>query len=402
LFLSFIVLFFFLPNFYVYAKELTLSIGLSTEYNDNIYGGEIKEDDIINRITPGIVLHMPKYHKELTLSYQANFEFFVENSIENTVTHNFNGEASYQATEHLTFKLTENYIKSRSLSEIDIYGIRRARISYWQNRLNPSINWQFAERNSFGLSYQYNILHFSGDYQNSEEHSVNLNFNYGLTERGILNLGYIYTYGDLYQQWGILNGHLINIGYNWLLSSYTTITLTGGYSLREYSLAPDYEIYQIGLGIEKKLTPRFLTALQGGYFFYYPELGEDSKGFSGNILLTYIYERSQLNLKAERGYNEVFFTVLNLGFSTYWQVSLDFRHTFTPHWSGNMGGSYRESKYQYFSIKDKYWSTYVSLDWTPRRWFHGQINYQHEDLDTTGFYGNYDINRVILSIRLIY
>ena len=399
---SFILIFF---NFNIRAQELTLNIDISSEYNDNIYGREMKEDDVINRISPGIMLRIPHYHKELILDYHAGFEFYVKNSNENTVTHTFNGEANYQPTEHFILRLSESYTRSHSLAEIDIYGIRRERIPYWQNRLNPSFSYQFGERNTFELGYEYNILRYTEvgyERENSDEHSVILNLNYGLTKRGSLILGYTYTYGEFLYYWGILRGHLINIGYNWSLSPHTVIMLTGNYAQRHYSLATDYKIYQILLGIEKSITPRVSTTLQGGYFLYHPTTGTDSKGFSGSALITYSYEHSQLRLVAEKGYREMLFTVLNLGFSTYWQVSLDFRHTFTPYWSVNMGGSYRESKYQYFLIKDKYWSTYVSLDWTPRRWFHGQINYQHENLDTTGFYENYDINRIMLSFRLIY
>ena len=378
---------------------------ISSEYNDNIYGRKMKEEDVINRISPGITLKMPAYHKELMLNYQAGFEFYVKNSHENTVTHNLSGEANYQPTERLTLKLTEAYVRSRNLYQVDIYGIRRERIPYWQNRLNPQLNYQFGERDNLLLGYQYNIFRYTEtgyETENSDEHTFNMSLNHGLTKTGLLNLNYIYTYGKFPYYWGKLKGHTINIGYNWLLSPHTTIMTIGTYERRHYSLVFDYETYQILFGIERQFSQRLSATLQGGYFIYHPEIGENIKGFSGNATVSYNYEYSQLTFRAEKGYTEMLFTVLNLGFNTYWQLSLDLTHTFTPHWSGQVGGSYRRSKYPYLSAKDRYWTGYIGIDWSPIKWCRGRLEYRHEDLNSTGFYESYNINRIMLSFHFVY
>jgi len=385
--------------------KLSPSLDLSTEYNDNIYWMREKESDIINRISPAISLSIPGYHKELTLGYGASFEFFVKNTDENTVTHRVNGEASYKATERLNLKLADTYVRSKSLSEIELYGLRRRRESYWQNSLTPSLDYTFGPNRVLSLGYRYTKSQFETyAYENSTEHSSNIGLTYGLNPHNILTLNYMFTHGQFAYYWGNLNRHLFELGYEYIISPRTSIIAGTSYSRSGYTEigAIDYQIYNVFLGLTRVIRPYLNLSARGGYFIQDPEMGNNSSGFSGNFAINYSRGKTRLGISGEKGYTEVFFTTENLGFSTYWRILANASRDIFRHWRIEVLGSYTKNHYIYTQREDRFWATGANISYSPVKWFRGMFSYEHTRLDTTWLYEGYSVNRVILSLYFVY
>jgi len=385
--------------------KLSPSLDLSTEYNDNIYWMREKESDIINRISPAISLSIPGYHKELTLGYGASFEFFVKNTDENTVTHRVNGEASYKATERLNLKLADTYVRSKTLSEIELYGLRRRRESYWQNSLTPSLDYTFGPNRILSLGYRYTKSQFETyAYENSTEHSSNIGLTYGLNLHNILTLNYMFTHGQFAYYWGNLNRHLFELGYEYIISPRTSIIAGTSYSRSGYTEigAIDYQIYNVFLGLTRVIRPYLNLSARGGYFIQDPEMGNNSSGFSGNFAINYSRGKTRLGISGEKGYTEVFFTTENLGFSTYWRILANASRDIFRHWRIEVLGSYTKNHYIYTQREDKFWATGANISYSPVKWFRGMLSYEHTRLDTTWLYEGYSVNRVILSLYFVY
>ena len=385
--------------------RLSPSLDLSTEYNDNIYWMREKESDIINRIGPAISLSIPGYHKELTLGYSAGFEFFVKNTDENTVTHRVNGEASYRATERLNLKLADTYVRSKSLSEIELYGLRRRRESYWQNSLTPSLDYTFGPNRVLSLGYRYIKSQFETyAYENSTEHSGNIGLRYGLNPHNILTLNYMFTHGQFAYYWGNLNRHLFELGYEYIISPRTSIIAGTSYIRSDYTgiWTIDYQIYSAFLGLTRVITPYLNLSAKGGYFIQDPEVGNSSSGFLGDFAINYSRGRTRLGLSGEKGYTEVLFTTENLGFSTYWRILANASRDIFRHWRIEVLGSYTKNHYTYAHREDRFWTTGANISYSPVKWFRGMLSYEHTRLDTTWLYEGYSVNRVILSLYFVY
>jgi len=385
--------------------KLSPSLDLSTEYNDNIYWTREKESDIINRISPAISLSIPGYHKELTLSYGAGFEFFVKNTTENTVTHRVNGEASYRATERLNLKLADTYIRSKTLSEIELYGLRRRRESYWQNSLTPSLDYTFGPDRVLSLGYRYIKSQFETyAYENSTEHSGTIGLKYGLNPHNMLTLNYMFTHGQFSYYWGKLNRHLFELGYEYIISPRTSIIAGTSYIRSSYTEigAIDYQIYGVFLGLTRVITPYLNLSARGGYFIQDPEMDNGSSGFLGDFAINYSRGKTRLSLSGEKGYTEVFFTTENLGFSTYWRILANASRDILRHWRLELLGSYTKNHYVYAHREDRFWTTGANISYSPVKWFRGMLSYEHTRLDTTYLYEGYSVNRVILSLYFVY
>jgi len=385
--------------------KLSPSLDLSTEYNDNIYWMREKESDIINRISPAISLSIPGYHKELTLGYGAGFEFFVKNTTENTVTHRVNGEASYRATERLNLKLADTYIRSKTLSEIELYGLRRRRESYWQNSLTPSLDYTFGPDRVLSLGYRYIKSQFETyAYENSTEHSGTIGLRYGLNPHNMLTLNYMFTHGQFSYYWGKLNRHLFELGYEYIISPRTSIIAGTSYIRSSYTEigAIDYQIYGVFLGLTRVITPYLNLSARGGYFIQDPEMDNGSSGFLGDFAINYSRGKTRLSLSGEKGYTEVFFTTENLGFSTYWRILANASRDILRHWRLELLGSYTKNHYVYAHREDRFWTTGANISYSPVKWFRGMLSYEHTRLDTTYLYEGYSVNRVILSLYFVY
>jgi len=388
------------------AKPPSVStfLDLTSEYNDNIYWSySSKKEDWINRIRPGISIHIPGYHKELKLNYMAGFEFFANHSEENTITHNANASASFQPTERLDLEITDFYSRSRNLAEVDIYGVGRRRETYWQNTVSPSLKYTFGPNRVFSCAYRYNIMHFSHfKTQNSIEHTATTGVFYGINNQNNLSLNYTFTHGEFESVWGNLNGHVISLVYEYLFSTHTRIYLTGSYSLRHYTASTDYKIYEGKVGINHAFSPQLSGKIDGGYFLQDPEIGSQSGGFTGSASLTYRYKRSQLNILAEKGYSEAYFTTVNLGYTTYWLVSINFSHQLTPVLNISINGSYNKNKFKFTNRAYKYWTGSVNLNYTPVKWFTAYLTYERTTLDADISVEGYTVNRVILGLHFVY
>lgn len=393
------------------GMEIIPSLTYTAEYNDNIFYDEEneKEEDVINRVNPGLALLIPGTRSELELAYTAGFEFFSHNSDLFNVQHMAMGRLRIQPIEHLKFTLNDSFLRGEDVGDIDIYGLSRERERYWANNLTPSLEYTFGPDRVLSLNYVNEIIDYdSPDLSDTWVDNVNPVLTYGIGH-SIFTLDYTYTHGDFEADWGDLDGHVAGLGYEYHINPRTSIFANSHFSLRNYTGAEaiDYRIYEILVGLRRQLFQHLSVSAQGGYLFFdpfYPEVAKESGGFIGNVTVTYeVLERTLFHFIAKKGYEELFAAIENLGYANSWEVTGILSHTLHRFWLIELTGSYKGRDYEHILRKDRFWNAGGTLAFEPVDWFSAELSYDHIAFDTTASDVNdYVSNRVMLILQLRY
>jgi hypothetical protein len=388
------------------GMEVVPSITSVTEYNDNLYYvAEDKSSDVINRVEPGLAIHIPGTRSELNLAYTAGFEFFAMHPELNDVTHMATGMVRIQPVEHLIFTCDDTFSRAKDLALIDLLGLRRQREWFWENTVTPSLAYTFGPDRMLKLSYTNSII----DYDNPvladrTDNTVDGVLTYRIGRRSIVTLGYTYIHADYETDMGELNGHAVMLGYEYQLNPRTNILANSHVAFRNYT-GPggvDYNVYDFLLGFRRSLTANLSIEAQGGYFRYNPYEMEALDNVVGIFKVTYRLERTTFTLSADKGYEEILAAIENPGYTKSWGVTASLSHTLHRFWSVELTGDYRHRDYEFEPRVDKFWTAGGALVFEPVHWFRGELRYEHTSLDSTVISYSYNVNQVMLTLQLKY
>jgi hypothetical protein len=386
--------------------EITPSITSVTEYNDNIlYTAVDQVADEINRIEPGLAIHVPGTRSELNLAYTAGFEFFAMHPEFNDITHTATGRVRIQPVEHLIFTCDDTFYRAKDLAQLDLLGLRRQREWYWANTVQPSLEYIFGPDRSLKLNYSNNILDFDNPaIFDSSENKVNGVLTYRITRRGIVTFDYTYTHGEFGSIFDQLDGHDVLLGYEYQLNPRTSILADSRFLLRNFTgpQNTDYIAYNFLLGFRRDLMANLSIEAQGGYLRFDPRAMKAIDNFVGIIKVTYKLEGTTFILSADKGYEEIFAAIEELGYATSWGVNGSLSHTLHRFWRVELTGQYRHRDYEFEPRVDSFWTAGGALVFEPVKWFTAEVRYAHTSLASTVTADNYKVNSVMLTLQFRY
>lgn len=388
--------------------EITPSITSTTEYSDNVfYDDEDVVKDVINRISPGLAIRVPGTRSEFEFAYTAGFEFFAENPDWNDVTHEATGRIRIQPLQYIIFTLDDSFVRGSDPTLIDIFGLRRVREKFSSNSLRPSLEYTFGPDRVLSLNYTNEMIEYDRStlLLDSREDTVNPVLTYRIGRSSLVTLDYTYTHGDFETAFDELDGNAVVLGYEYSLTPRTSILADGHFLLRNFTgpMVVDYKIYAFLLGLRRELTPHLTIEAQGGYLRYEPDEMDEEDNFTG--IFTVIYESGRMrgSVSAERGYQEIFAAIENLGYASSWRVTGSFEYTLHRFWSIELTGSYNDRDFSYQPREDRYWTAGGTLSFEPVEWFEAEVRYEHEVLDVLrAVEPGYKVNRVMLTLQLRY
>jgi opacity protein-like surface antigen len=141
---------------------LTPSIGVSLEYDDNIFrNNDNKESDLITGFSPGIALFINQPRYQIRASYGFTAEVYADHSELNEAfaQQSLSAEGLYLLDPGLTLSLSNRFLYStrgRDLGgEEDLQ--RTSRRPVLTNRLEPALSWQIRPLTSLQLSGSWTI-----------------------------------------------------------------------------------------------------------------------------------------------------------------------------------------------------------------------------------------------------
>ncbi|MFC1829419.1 hypothetical protein ACFL0O_07405 [Thermodesulfobacteriota bacterium] len=186
------------------APKVTIKpmITVVGRYDSNFYRTENNEREVYSYvIRPGIQVSAATAKTAISFSYKLSAYFYDEKgavplglqpaSEEDYVGHWASLDASYKATRRLTVGLKDSFYYTRRSDRFDDFYDDADRRKHYTNRLSPQLYYDFENRFSAGLRYQWQVVDYEDtDAGDAEEHRMAFDLLYNPSRTSTLTLNY--------------------------------------------------------------------------------------------------------------------------------------------------------------------------------------------------------------------
>jgi hypothetical protein len=393
-----------------YQVELTPSVSLDTQYDDNIYLENANEEsDWITSFSPGIFLNIYSQKNSFSLNYSSSIVRYKERDDNDTVRHSASIIFNQSLSQNLEFMISDTYLKSEEPLETteNIIGVRRTRYPYQRNNGDVSMRYSFGPSNLFEIGYSHSLLENEDITINDGiEENPYANYLYWFNSKHGLELNAGYTKADFSRDDNLppeddYSGLTQGIGYRYRYNPNSTLFIHYDYTDRNFKgSAIDYKVYEGVLGLEKKISQDLSYNVSAGYFIRKNDLDENDNGFNADISLTKTINRGSFNFSGSSGWDEAYLEAENRGFTKYQSITSSFNYQVTENLSNNISVSYRQDKDETeISRKSKTLSTWYGWSWAFLKDYSMSLDYtctvRDDDIDTD----DYLVNQVMFSLK---
>jgi len=414
---------------------------VTERYSDNIFlTNNDKKSDFITTPTVGFTAEVPGQTTGLSLSYDAGYNFYADESSNDGWQHNallnfFNNFSRETRLElNNAFLYTKDPLSNRDVVNAEgnvvapgDYSSRQGLNTYYRNYSTARITHQFGPENSTYAQFVYGFLNNdSNEYQDSQEISPSVGMTYwwspwsgiqldGSYLRGLYdNSGNQVTGGqedDFNQVAGTvrLNQRIRqNFG---IFEQYQQI-------YRDYDgnqgqaqagdggqLNQDYLVYAPSVGVFYQFDPTLTTSLGVGYYYQQIQNDNDQQGVfpTAEINKLWDYQRWSIRTRGTAGLGSQDFSAQNQGFTRYGQGDIIGRYNFTRQLYGEASFLYRYSDYinSENDEVDHYLRPQVLLGYEVFRWMNVSLSYSYNKyIATNNSVDDYEENSVLFTLTL--
>ncbi len=356
--------------------------GVEEEYNDNIYLTDTgEEEDWITTVSAGVELkpQLNSQH-ELTLAYLAAFQYFSDNTKENSENHKTDADLKLTFNDwHINFNNMFNYYVDQLRRE------DTNRIPRTQDHAGAKVT-RMSNKMDLSLAYTYRLEEYRTD------DSIGSYFGQAL------------TYSDLER-----DEQEIELEAALKFWPKTSFLLSGVYGTLEYQTGkkPDSEFFEILTGLRGQPTEKCTLEAKIGYRGSdYDDPADDFESlvFRGNLTENFT-ERDSLRFDFVRTAEDT-----NYQNNAYYEnsfINARYRHGFTDRIAGYIDASYQINYYPTETTEgsetlhrdDDFWSAGTSLSYDLTKWVAFEIKYLFRTRDSN--VPNYDYNNNRISIGVI-
>ncbi|MBW2020611.1 MAG: outer membrane beta-barrel protein [Deltaproteobacteria bacterium] len=362
--LPLLLLFLFFPvSFTAAESDITLSLDAQERFSDNFYRSETEKIKVYTTIIkPGITTRAWTDRSSVLFAYSPTFNYYsddsdmVDVSKDDFVGHELAFMAETTLFERLKLNLTDRFQETREPGAYDVLRESAAdRERYRINQVSPFMTYDFAEKFTVILGYQYEVYNYE-DSENSYEHRGYFTLRYHLDDRNSLEVEE--------QYWG-----------------------------RRYPTNPDYDSSQTKLIFRRELSDFLKCEIGGGYHNRTFESGragvQDFDGFVYRLALTGESDVSRLFLSYRRNLND--FSKGTAYFDAH-RVTVNVEHTFLEKLMCSLGGYYQKNDYETTTgttaagttelREDEIWDGSVGIKYRMADWLSAGIYYAYSDRDS--------------------
>lgn len=411
---------FFLTTSITFAYQFTFtpSISVSQEYTDNYFlTKHNKEHEYITTISPGFTAQILGKNSGAELSYVPEYAMYDKYDENNTWRHNVDFSAWSEIAKNTRIELTDSFLYTEDpLIDSDIATlltedpdalidstIRRGRDPYYRNTADINLIHQFGRDDSFNLGYRYSFLENDDpDLEDDKSHNPYMGVTFWFGPEWGFEIRGDYTRSendesDDSDEW---------YGSARLIKRFTR-HLEGFVQYDHRALnydgtTEDYQVYNPSAGFDYTISDDISLSFGMGYSYLNREETDNDSIMSGNLSLTKTFIRGSINIIGSGGYEESSFGAESLGNTEFYQLGGSATYQFTRYFSGNIFGSYRNSKYidEDPEREDKITIAGLGMTMQAFEWMSLGLDYAYHTVDSTLDEDDYDENRVILRITL--
>ncbi len=388
--------------------ELTPSLSITEEYDDNIYLSNTNEiSDYTTMVSPGLSFSLLSQYTQLELEYAPTFVWYSEESEDSTVRHSGTFTFGHDLSEHLRFDLSDTYVKSDDPQEETeaVVGARDTRNTYQRNTGDVSLRYLFGPENSLVLGYRDERLRNEDD---SEDDGTIKNPNativYNINRWHRLEISYGYRTAHFWTDDGTAaeddyDGNEPRIVYRYNFTPHTTGALEYTLTTRNFDgVEEDYKVHEGLVGFEHAFSPSYSISAGAGYFIQKRADSSDETGFTYDAAMTRQFERGSINIGGSGGWDETTLQANSTGFTRFWSTNASADYQLIEPLTAYATGSFRHDKEEDTNRKYDLMRGTCGLRWTFLRWFSLSLNYSYSERDDDLTADAYTDNRVSLTL----
>ena len=393
------------PTKGAYRIEVTPRISVKGEYDDNVtLLNKNPIADYTTTVSPGLKISADSSSNGLELDYEFGWVKYHKRTRNDYIQHRGNLAFWQKIGRHLTFRLTDNYIKSNDyLAAIDQFPVTQrvahTLSAYQRNNAKAALDFQFGPKNHFEVGYIYNILDNDDPaLEDAREQGPFAALSYWFTQKDGLdlryeNVRYVYDQPDYYSNWKDLDAHNMRSAYVRQFGVATGGSLYYGLSIRKSIDFPiQYEIHNAGVSFDHSFSPTTSLALGLGY--YRPTGGTSLPGTPGLdpgvtslIQFTKRFRRGSIALGANTGWDDGLLEVIPRGFTKFGRAFGRFDYEPIENVSVFGGVTYRKNEYANEKIDirlnqatgDDTYQGRCGVNWRFYRWFRLGLLYTYSN-----------------------
>jgi hypothetical protein len=347
------------PAFSQYEYQLTPSIGVSEEYNDNINARPADEvSDYITGLTPAISFDILTQNTTLDLRYAPTFVFYKNNKQNNTTRHLSTLTWDQRLSQYLNFNITNTYYRSEQPIEYSdaVLGVRRDRQTYQRNFGRFNFNFLFGPQNAVTFGYSLNYLKNEDPSiadGNIQTPSGSLAYWFNINNGIQINYSYVkadfkrdvppQTIVQLFQN--DYTGNNAGFRYTYRFNPNTSAYVDYGYSDRDFDgPTPNYNVSQISGGFDHAFSLETSLLLSGGYFIQDNKFFGENDDYLYNVRLSKLFQYGSFSIGGRGGWDENFLDPQRFGFTRYSSADAKLDYQIAERLTFYVGGFYRRDR----------------------------------------------------------
>ncbi len=395
-----------------YRVRITPKISIKGEYDDNIFlYNDNKKGDFITTVSPGLLLYMDSGRNGLELEYTFGWVRYHDLSENDFVRHNGRLKFWQRLSRHLTFNLSDNYLKSNDLFDQDLapdlrpQRIRHTATPYQRNDFNTSLDYQFGPQSRLSVGYRHGYLdNDDPSLEDVVEHSPYANLSYWFNKKDGFEFGYKYrrfdySLGETYGRGNVdLDAHDVDVAYMHRFGGRSTVRARYGFANRNFKGIPvAYHVHDGGVGFEYGFSKAMSLALDIGYFS--PTGIDIDPGLEYSAKFEKRFGRGRAFVSARSGWDEGFMDVEPRAFTRYWSGEAGIEYEPVHDLQAYAGVDYRKNDYALEQQEDD--DTVggrCGVRYRFLRWFSADLGYAHRRRISDDPNNEYGDNRFTLTV----
>lgn len=395
-----------------YRIRITPKISVKGEYDDNIYlYKDNKKGDFITTVSPGLLLYMDSGRTGLELEYTFGWVRYHDLSENDFVRHNGRLKFWQRLTRHLTFNLSDSYLKSNDLFDEDLapdlrsQRIRHTATPYQRNDFDMSLDYRLGPQSRLSVGYRHALLDNEDPaLEDVTEQSPYTKLSYWFNKKDGVELGYKYRRfdysagDDFFLSRVDLDAHDVDIAYMHRFSRRSIIHARYGFANRNFKGIPvSYHIQDGAVGFEYGFSKSMSLALEVGYFS--PTGIDIDPGLAYTGRFEKRFRRGRAFISARSGWDEGFMDVEPRAFTRYWGADAGVEYEPVHNLQAYAGVDYRKNDYALEEQEDdETVGGRCGVRYRFLRWFSADLGYAHRRRVSKDPNNEYGDNRYTLTV----
>ena len=395
----------------------TPRITVSETYDDNLdLAPDNEESDWITVASPGFSLLLQSEKTDLNLDMEAGLSYYLQDSTRDTIRYRGRLFWDQQLSEYLSLRLSDTLTRSEDPVREDqgrIIDISNNRDVEYRNTGEASLSWQFGPQDTLLLGYRNHLLDSRSN--DTEDSRSNEGF-FDLNTWFVPKFGMELTGGIIRSEFQQPSGFAgiptedfynyqagLTMNYRWRPQHIAYARYSIVYQdFDEELIEDDYVVHQPTLGLKLDLGPNTDFGVEFGYFRQEFKDGGGEDGFVLNASFNTSGERASFGIQTNSGYELVYGTSQNRGFSKFSDNSARVDYELSENSDIFASARYRWDNFTEANQTDHTYEGRAGLNYAFTDWFVLALEGGHLRRDSNDEAEEFTDNRVTLRITTSY